>query len=78
MTAVKTYSLADLTLTPETPTVTLAEADANNDNEYSEEELNALTKAQLLELAGTLGVTGVTSSNTKAQIIAAILAAQEG
>lgn len=78
VTAVKTYSLADLTLTPETPTVTLAEADANNDNEYSEEELNALTKAQLLELAGTLGVTGVTSSNTKAQIIAAILAAQEG
>lgn len=43
---------------------------------YSEEELTALTKAQLLELAETLGVTGVSSSNTKAQIIAAILAAQ--
>lgn len=53
-------------------------ADTNNDGAYSEEELTALTKAQLLELANTLGVEGVTSSNTKAQIVAAILAAQEG
>ena len=78
VTTVKTFGLADLTLTPETETVTLAEADANEDGTYSEEELKALTKAQLLELAETLNVTGVTSSNTKAQIIAAILAAQEG
>lgn len=62
----------------ETETVTLAEADANNDGEYSEDELTALTKAQLLTLAETLNVGGVTSSNTKAEIIAAILAAQEG
>ena len=60
----------------ETETVALADADANEDGEYSEEELRALTKAQLLELADTLSVEGVTSSNTKAEIIAAILAAQ--
>lgn len=60
----------------ETETVTLAEADANEDGEYSEEELRALTKAQLLELAETLNVEGLTSSNTKAEIIAAILEAQ--
>ena len=58
--------------------MTLEEADANEDGKYSEEELTALTKAQLLTLAETLNVGGVTSSNTKAQIIAAILAAQEG
>jgi hypothetical protein len=45
---------------------------------YSEEELSALTKAQLLDLADMLGVGGVSSSNTKAQIIAAIIADQEG
>ena len=56
--------------------ITLDQADANNDGEYSEEELKRLTKAQLLELAGTLMVEGVTSSNTKSQIISAILAAQ--
>ena len=78
VTAVKTFSLAGLTLTPETETVTLAAADANDDGQYSEEELTALTKAQLLELAETLNVDGVSSSNNKAQIIAAILAAQEG
>lgn len=78
VTAVKTYSLEDLTLTPETPTTTIDAADVNNDDVYTAEELAVLTKAQLLELAGTLGVTGVSSSNTKAQIIAAIVAAQEG
>lgn len=64
-------------LDDEVPSVTLEDADANDDGEYSEEELTALTKAQLLTLCETLGVEGVTSSNTKAQIIAAILAAQE-
>ena len=64
-------------LDDEVPSVTLEDADSNDDGEYSEEELTALTKAQLLTLCETLGVEGVTSSNTKAQIIAAILAAQE-
>lgn len=77
VTAVKTLSLSDVTLTPETPTVDLAEADTNDDGTYSEAELKALTKAQLLELADALLVEGVSSSNTKAEIIAAILAAQE-
>ena len=62
----------------ETETVSLADADANDDGEYSEEELTALTKAQLLELAETLSVGGISSSNTKAEIIAAILTAQAG
>lgn len=57
--------------------MTLEEADANEDGEYSEEELTALTKAQLLSLCETLNVEGVSSSNTKVQIIAAILAAQD-
>ena len=57
--------------------MTHEEADANEDGEYSEEELTALTKAQLLSLCETLNVEGVSSSNTKAQIIAAILAAQD-
>lgn len=69
-------------VTPDDPdeqeTVSLEDADANDDGEYSEEELTALTKAQLLTLAETLEVGGVSSSSTKAQIIAAILAAQEG
>ena len=60
----------------EAETVALAEADANEDGEYSEEELRVLTKAQLLELAETLNVEGLTSSSTKSQIISAILAAQ--
>ena len=57
--------------------MTLEDADANEDGVYSEEELTALTKAQLLALCETLNVEGVSSSNTKAQIIAAILVAQE-
>ena len=73
----KVYDLSDMTMVPETETVALADADANEDSEYSEQELQALTKGQLLELAETLGVTGVSSANTKAQIIAAILAAQQ-
>ena len=48
-------------------------ADSNEDGSYSEEELNALTKAQLLTLASELGVEGVTSSMLKADIITAIL-----
>ncbi len=38
----------------------------------------ALTKAQLLTLGEDLGVSGLRSSMTKAQLVAAILAAQEG
>lgn len=48
-------------------------ADSNEDGTYSEEELNALTKAQLLVVASELGVESVTSKNTKAEIITAIL-----
>lgn len=72
---VQTYDLSGLTLATEA--VALADADADSSGDYSEEELQALTKAQLLELAETLSVTGVSASSTKAQIIAAILAAQE-
>lgn len=48
-------------------------ADSNEDGSYSEEELTALTKAQLLTLASELGVGGVTSNMLKADIITAIL-----
>lgn len=48
-------------------------ADTNEDGSYSEEELNALTKAELLTLANGLGVEGLTSSMLKADIVSAIL-----
>lgn len=48
-------------------------ADSNNDGTYSEDELNAMTKAQLLVLADELGVEGVSMANLKADIISAIL-----
>ena len=51
----------------------MALTDSNEDGSYSEEELNALTRAQLLTLASELGVEGVTSSMIKADIITAIL-----
>ena len=47
------------------------EADANSDGEISEEELSALTVAQLRELAGMLGIT--LTATRKADIIAEIL-----
>ena len=48
-------------------------ADSNEDGSYSEEELTALTKSQLLEVASELGVEVISSNNTKAEIISAIL-----
>ena len=51
----------------------MALADSDADGEYSEAELNALTKAQLLSLAKELGVEGVSFSNLKAEIVTAIL-----
>lgn len=51
----------------------MALADSNNDGIYSEGELNAMTKAQLLALANELGVEGVSNSNIKADIVSAIL-----
>lgn len=51
--------------------------DADGDGILTEEELMALTKSQLLILGRDLGVSGLKSSLTKAEIVAAILAAQE-
>lgn len=51
----------------------MALADSDEDGSYSEEELNALTKAQLLTLANELGVEGVSSSMLKADMVSAIL-----
>ena len=51
----------------------MALADSNNDGSYSEDELNAMTKAQLLVLADELGVEGVSTANLKADIVSAIL-----
>ena len=44
---------------------------------YSENELSAMTKAQIAELAVELGYEGITTSMTKAEMIAAFLEAQE-
>lgn len=51
----------------------MALADSDEDGSYSESELNALTKAQLIALASDLGVEGVSSSMLKADIVSAIL-----
>ena len=51
----------------------MALADSNEDGSYSEEELSTMTKANLLVLANELGVEGVSSNNTKVEIISAIL-----
>ena len=51
----------------------MALADSNSDGIYSEAELNAMTKSQLLSLARELGVEGVSTANLKAEIVAAIL-----
>lgn len=53
-------------------------ADSNSDGRLSEEELNALTKAQIAGLALELGYNGIDTSMTKAEMITAFLAAQEG
>lgn len=45
---------------------------------YTEAELTAMRKADLLTLAGSLGVDGVGQATLKADIVSAILAAQEG
>lgn len=52
-------------------------ADADGNGILTEEELMALTKSQLLALGEELEVSGLKPSQTKVQIIAAILAAQE-
>lgn len=48
-------------------------ADSDSNGEYSEAELNALTKAQLVSLANELGIEGVSTSMLKADIVSAIL-----
>lgn len=51
----------------------MARADTNKDGTLSEDELNTLTKAELLALANDLGVAGLSNKQTKAVIIEAIL-----
>lgn len=49
-----------------------------DDTVYTESQLNAMTKAELLSLCSERGITGVSDSDLKAEIIAAIMAEQEG
>lgn len=55
--------------------MTAAAADTDSDGELSEEELTALTIAQLREVAADMGIT--LTATKKADIVAEILAAQE-
>ena len=48
-------------------------SDDESEVEYTEDELNSMTKAELLVLCDELGVEGVSMSNLKADIVAAIL-----
>lgn len=43
---------------------------------YTEADLTAMTKAQIAELASSLGYEGVTTNLTKAEMISAFLEAQ--
>lgn len=52
-------------------------ADADGNGILTEKELMALTKSQLLALGKELVVSGLKPSQTKARIVAALLAAQE-
>lgn len=45
--------------------------------QYTQEELEAMTKAQIAALAAELGYEGVSTNLTKAQMIEAFLMAQE-
>lgn len=49
-------------------------ADSDDNGMLSEAELNSLTKAQLTAYATELGIEGINSKSTKAEIITAILA----
>lgn len=55
--------------TPNNPNILV-----DDDNENNDVDLNSKTKEELLAYASELGVTGVSSSNTKAEIIEAIQA----
>lgn len=41
--------------------------------QYTEDDLSAMTKAELLDMVESIGVEGVNSRNTKAEIISAIM-----
>lgn len=51
-------------------------ADTDSSGDYSQSELEALTKAQIAALAAELGYEGISTSDTKAEMIAAFLEAQ--
>lgn len=57
--------------------MTFDDADTDDDESLSQAELEALTKAQILAIAGEKGYDTVLSSMTKAEMITAFLAAQE-
>ncbi len=53
-----------------------SDADAGSQSAETVPDLTGMTKAQLLETASELGIGGVSSRNTKAEIVAAIEAAK--
>ena len=53
-----------------------SDTDAGSQNAEGVPDLTGMTKAQLLATASELGIEGVSSRNTKAEIVAAIEAAE--
>lgn len=53
----------------------LTDESAQDEPAYTYESLSAYTKAELLEIANELGITGLSSSNLKDEIIESILGA---
>ena len=75
----KVFDRDAIVIAREIPVAALAFEGGNEplSNEMSEASLKNLTKAQLLEVAADLGVDGVTTTNTKDDIVTAILLAVE-
>ena len=58
-------------------TVITPEPETSDSVKYTQDELESMTKAQIADLAAELGYEGISTSQTKAQMIEAFLSAQE-
>ena len=72
----RAVNAAAVTAAAAEPEQTGPAADSSSDDAETVPDLSGMTKAQLLATASELGVEGVSSRSTKAEIIAAIEAAE--
>ena len=75
--SLRTMSAAAVTTAAAEPEETAqSDTDAGSQTAETVPDLTGMTKAQLLATASELGIEGVSSRNTKAEIVAAIEAAE--